>query len=715
MQKLISVFTVALLLVSCLRDETSWNTEVLTPLVKSRLSVENLLNEDQIVANPDSTLKLVYSSDLFSMNTDSFVELPDSSFEFGASLESLDLPNDTVEYTITLGEIIRNSDDPLISAIGAFHGSPSPIGVNRNIALNDQSFDLSMSDLFDELVLDTGNAVIIIDNNFPYAINNLVFNLSNAPQPGGDLIVSSSFTSIPPNSSATRNLPLDDVTILSDLVAEITTLDLNVNIPIFSIIDTNQSITAKIIVKDLKPIRATATWPDQDVIDQRRVIPFRTELNVDLKATTIRDGIISFEIFSSLEDSIFLTYKIPNLTNIITGLPFTIDTVVAPAPPNGFSSLNKTYQMRGFRFDFNGEGYATTTTADDSINTYVTELTAKIQYTGIKKTLSLDDTVFVNAVIDELKPEIAYGFMKNQKVNVGPEVLNFDLFNRVKSGMIDLKDVNFEIEVDNGLGAPALARFNNLKAINSNGIELDLNFNNGNDTMEIAAAVENAPTLSFNSSVEHVVSTRTLNASNSNIDAFAEHFPNQIVYDVAVELNPNSPTYSTADIVNNPPNFVYYEDGIKAKMNIEVPLNFIADSLVLVDTVEFSLQTQSNNLIKSGSFKLIVDNGFPLDASTSIYFLDDNDVIIDSLWNDQLITRASVNASNRVKETTQTVINFDIGEEKMTRITGAAKAFIKAGFHTFSLSDAQKEFYKIYSDYGFDVKLIGDFNYKISN
>ena len=45
----------------------------------------------------------------------------------------------------------------------------------------------------------------------------------------------------------------------------------------------------------------------------------------------------------------------------------------------------------------------------------------------------------------------------------------------------------------------------------------------------------------------------------------------------------------------------------------------------------------------------------------------------------------------------------------------ASKVYIIANFHTFDLSDPEKKYYKIYSNYSFDVKLVGNFSRQFLN
>lgn len=723
MKNLLYLTLVSVVISSCLKDKsTSWETDILTPIVKSNLTVVDLLTADNVIANTDSSLKLVYSTNLFSMNTDSFVKLPDSSFSNGASLQSLELPSDTVEYKITMGDIARSVGGFMGSILLANHGGNinNFFGATEN-SVAGQTIDISMSDLFDELILDSGIADIILINETPFEIKGINFELKNKPQPGGSTILSHTFPAIPAKSSASQNFILKDDTIKSELEGVLD--DIIVTIPGGLIaIDTNEAIIARIIVRDLKPRQATAVWPDQNVIDETNLVPFK-DVDVDFKDATIRNGEIYFKIYSSLRDSIYLTYEVSNVIHPITGMPFIIDTVIKPADSNGFAVMENTYPLDGYHFDFNGYGYLTpgqgiAALSDDTINAYVTHLTAKIQYTGLKKTLSLNDTVYVEAEIRALKPEFARGFLNNRIVSAGPSSVNLDLFNKVVSGQIEIEDVDFEIEIDNGIGASAEARFNRISGTNKNNNQVDLTFTSGNDLMAINSAIYNGE----NKRTTHEISSKKLTSSNSNIDLFVQNLPSKIEYELEVELNSGIVKPTLWDdykqlilFADTPMNFVHYMDDIKAKLNLEVPLSVIADSLVLVDTLDFNLNSGKGNEIESGKFRLIIDNGFPLDAKTSLYFLDDSELIVDSLWSSENIIRAGVNNIGKVNSETRTVIEFDITEEKMDIIKSSSKIYVVAGFHTFELSDTEKTFYKIYSDYSFRVKLVGDFKYQFSN
>lgn len=720
MKKLLLITLTTLLAVACIKDKkTSWNTDVLAPLVKSNLTISDLLNTTDVVENPDSTLKLVYSTELYTITADSIVQFPDTVFEFGASLETLELPNDTITYALTLGQIARAQGGFLGSLILMNHGNSFPIPALNGLSSGD--IEIALGSLFESIVLDSGTAEVIIDNGLPMDIEDVDFMISNAVQHGGALILRDTFPSIPVNTVFTKDIPINGKTVYADLVAKIVELNTPGSGGTPVLIDTNDALIAKIIIKDLKPLEATAVWPEQNVINQTRLVALAPGADYIFKDAVLREGEINFEIYSSLEDSVYLKYTVPNLVHPITGLPFVIDTVAPPAPPNGFSQITASYPMDDYYFRLSGygiedyhspsvdyDGSGTAGDAKDGVNSYVTVLEARIQYSGQLKNISLDDTMYVHASIENLIPEYARGHMGNTTKNVGPDSVSFSLFDNVKSGTIDLEEVNFEIEADNGIGATALTTFNNLWSKNAQGNIVTLTMND--NTMDINKATDSG------SDANHVISTKTFNSSNSNITDFISNLPNKIVFDMKVELNGvDNPSNHPDTIVQNPPNFLYYESGMTANLNMEIPLSFIADSLVLVDTLDFDFNSQGDGDVTNGVFTLLVDNGFPFDATTTLYFLDDSDNLIDSLWKDQTILRANVDGNGKVISTTESEIKFTITPERLDLMKTASKIYVTAGFHTFDAADPTKKHYKIYSNYNFGVKLIGDFDYTLSN
>ncbi|NOR88446.1 MAG: hypothetical protein GQ527_12630 [Bacteroidales bacterium] len=92
-QLLIASFILALLN-SCEKDKAkpSWDVDLLLPLIADTIVVQDVLDERFFVENPDQSISIVFNEELFSMNIDSLVELPDTLFHYGMRLSFMPLP-----------------------------------------------------------------------------------------------------------------------------------------------------------------------------------------------------------------------------------------------------------------------------------------------------------------------------------------------------------------------------------------------------------------------------------------------------------------------------------------------------------------------------------------------------------------------------------------------------------------------------------------------
>ncbi len=64
---------------ACRKSTPTWDTQILAPLVKTSLSINNLVTNTSVKVNPaDSFVTLVYSDSLYSLNMDSLLKIPDT-------------------------------------------------------------------------------------------------------------------------------------------------------------------------------------------------------------------------------------------------------------------------------------------------------------------------------------------------------------------------------------------------------------------------------------------------------------------------------------------------------------------------------------------------------------------------------------------------------------------------------------------------------------
>ncbi|MFH1005292.1 MAG: hypothetical protein V1781_07355 [Bacteroidota bacterium] len=68
---------------SCRKEinQPSWDTNVLSPLIKSTLTINNIIPDSLIHQNPDNSLGIVYHTELYSFSSDTLFDIPDTTLK----------------------------------------------------------------------------------------------------------------------------------------------------------------------------------------------------------------------------------------------------------------------------------------------------------------------------------------------------------------------------------------------------------------------------------------------------------------------------------------------------------------------------------------------------------------------------------------------------------------------------------------------------------
>ena len=74
--------------------ETSWDVDVLIPLIKTTLNISNLIEDSLIQTNTDNSLSIVYENTLFELSLDTLVQIPDTTITDTFFLLPLPFPPD---------------------------------------------------------------------------------------------------------------------------------------------------------------------------------------------------------------------------------------------------------------------------------------------------------------------------------------------------------------------------------------------------------------------------------------------------------------------------------------------------------------------------------------------------------------------------------------------------------------------------------------------
>ncbi|MCH8905291.1 MAG: hypothetical protein IIA45_15440 [Bacteroidetes bacterium] len=659
-------------------EKTSWEVDVLAPLVKTTLSIDNIVADSTLQINADNSISIVYQQTLYDYNLASFIQPYDTTIERTFKIDSLSLAKKSLTFTYSLGDIANNVG-PAGTLIILNNLKMLTILPISGIALSD--IDVSAQDFFETATLKTGFMDIEIKNELPTDVANVRFEFSNKVQ--GNVLIRDTFPLILSGTSMKQTYDLSGKTVEGSLVAKIVNLDVVGTVsPV--LIDTSKALIITLTVYDLTVFKATAIFPAQDLINDKN----HEVLEMDsLKFTRMRikSGFIKTEIYSTAEDTVYFTFALPGA--IKNGQSFKKVVKADPAPPNGTTHVNLFHDFSGYDVDLTGSD-------GSKLNYLYRELSVRIDSTGKTVTLSLQDSFRVIMGIVQLVPDYAVGYFGQDTVNVGPASVDIDVFDAVKSGTIDLENVIMSLEIDNGLGLDGTIEFKNIEAVNTKDAKSKtLTYSGVTMPFPITGATDNPLTSSKNVII--------LDNSNSNSNELISLLPDKFNYELTLTTNPAGYTLN---------NFGYASSNLSTNLNIEIPLSFISDKLKLSTVAKFSLdQIKKPEKLKDGTLRLIVDHGFPLDAYIDLYLLNKSGNIIDSLISPMVIKAASLNGSGKVDTKRQTILVYIISKNKMAKLLQTKQIRFNIEFSTVPANT----YVKIYSDYSSDLKLTGDFNFLI--
>lgn len=673
-----------------------WNTTLLTPLIQSTLDLSSLVNDTLLHSETDSSLKIVYSQDLYGFSpANQTFKIPDTTIKASYSVVNLELADQSIVYPITLGELCYQ----LIQSggVNAFigqaiinaNGSYSPIPSFPPISSGDN--DIDATKFFKTATLKSGFIDMKVENGFPISIDKLVFQIKN--KVSQEIISTQTFLNILPHTSQTKQIDLSGKTVEGQLVATIVDLESSGSGSSSVLIDTSNALIATLQAHDLIVESATAVFPSQNLIDQNDETTYSLSGGAQLNLLKIKSGRMVVTIRSSIADTSKFDYSLPGAKDA-NGKPMSAIAVLPPAPPNGVTVIHRSYDLSGYTLSLKG-------VHGNLYNTFVSHVVARIDSTGREVSLSTSDSVYIDYGLVDIVPDYAEGYLGQQIVTVGPDEQSFDLFKKVKGGTLSLENVTVDLGIENGVGVDGRIILYDLSSVNSS----------KNSTVTLAgSSVVNKPISVSHATNPPLTTSFThiqLNNTNSNIKSLIENLPDKLKYKLDVFINPDGN-------VRNYNDFAYYNSRLNVSLDLSVPLSLITNQLRFADTVDFNLGSTNANgssAIRNGVFNLIAENGFPLKANIQVFLYDDYGALIDSLMATPHEIAAGILDNNcHVSTVTKSMIQIPADDNKMNRICNAKKAVVLAVLNTSGNNNCNS-YIKIYSNYKMAVKLTGKFTY----
>ena len=649
---IISIIT--LLIVSCKPDIESptWTIDVIAPIAKTELQLTDLLQDNNvdIDTSSDESLTLVYSINTIDTNLNDFISEEDLKFDYDDNLlvSSFTKPPIDISYEITLGELI----DGTALQGQLIHGTFVPI---PQFTIAGNTFDIGLIPDFFELEVKSANIQITIINNLPTAIDGFSFGVNNKIFPTTNICFFPSLGVI----------LQDDSVVYNELLLGLITNSLQINTTSFSFlgnsnpttIDTSKGLEVKIKITDILLHRIYGEIEEEILLEEQEDSASLYFDELVIKKVKVDSGkiVININNFSTLDAPVmaeFISSSILQQGNPIAPIILTLNT----------TSTSEEIDISGMEINFIVDG-------DSSFFPF--ELNCYIPPTTINSHISEIDFLEYS-VSAFMKPKYIIADVKHNIIEIATDTFVFDFFSEleIENNNLSVELVKLNIGVVNYLGIDCDFYLDVKSENTTNGT-----FQNYNNTFSIASA-------HFDPNTENAIPIYQDILFNdlSNI----------------VNIQPNEITIGGEILLNSGyNNFIVYDQGITITPSIEVPLSFIAKELVLNDTTN----TEFSDDLDGTSLKMIVDNGYPINTTIELKFLNEYDLVLDNFSDN--IPAGLVNSNGRVVNPTRSIVDLNVNDDILKNVR---KINYVATFETSS----QVVYNKIYSDYKIAVQLIGE-------
>lgn len=657
----------------------SVENQLLVPLVSSTLSIEDVLNDSLRTESADGLVSLAYRSSLYSSSLGSFNPLETREFLRVAKLQSLQLGSQTTIRDVSLGQVAEQS-----GALGAFiisqNGNNSIIPPIPGLTYGPLLVDGSA--VFETVTFDSGYMDVIIQNNFPTGISDIVFEVRN--ESDNSLVGEETFINVAQGGTETRTIDLAGKTVEGMLKGNILNFDIDgsggSNVPI----DTTDKIVVTLLVRDTKVRSATAIFPAQNVIellDTAELVNVQDIRGIEARAAS---GFVDMRVVSTVEDTLFFDYQIPEGKK--DGIPFTLKENIPPAPAGGSIERIYSIDVSGYTFDLTGQPVI------NGYNAFYSELFGRIDSTGKLVNLSLNDSILIFVKLRDFVPEYIRGYLGNIQTDVGPDDAGISIFNGFKSGSLEFEDINLSLGVSNENGVPFQVDVKELVGINS--------ATNASAPIDLAELpnpliIEGAPSIGT-----PWEGTWDITSATEDLNDLINVFPDVLRYEMDVESNPlqDSGDFSQFAIDSNQ---------LNAFIDLEIPLNLKASGLTLTDTIEFNgSNVDSPEEILSGTLYLIGYNGLPLSASVKMTFFDANFKKLTDLSFENRLSAANTNQNGKATSKEKSVLEWDFENSDLDNMLSSTFVIVEASFDTET-----NKAVKIYTTDELELTLSGKFKY----
>jgi len=359
---------------------------------------------------------------------------------------------------------------------------------------------------------------------------------------------------------------------------------------------------------------------------------------VEIHTMLLKSGQLTLNFSTNLAHDVTLTITFPGIT--IGGNPMQqlVQLNYSGTVPHVASA---TFNLSDANVDC--------TVGNTTVNTLVVNIQTNVQGSG--QSISGSENISVSVSTSNMAFANVYGYFGQQSVlNLSDSIL-FNLFqNGTGQGYFEFTNPSLRLIAESSIGLPIRINLSNLRTIIvSSGQEY------------LLTGYPSVFDINFPSFMGGLVQTLIVfnSANTSNISSIISPVPKYLAFGLSAFTNPDGPSANL--------NFLSDTSKMKIKSELELPLEGFAYGFGVRDTVPFNL-TQDIALIEYVMFRLIMDNGFPIELGAQVRFMDENYNVLFSAFNQSttVVEPALVNSEGVVSQRGYKVTDIVLEEDELS-------------------------------------------------
>ena len=394
----------------------------------------------------------------------------------------------------------------------------------------------------------------------------------------------------------------------------------------------------------------------------------------ELDSIHIKSGVFEFDIKSRIDHKIEIEMDIPAL--MLNGVPYNRTVQV-----DENSNNNIIIDVSGYSIDLTKNG-TTHSSFEASFKATITKGPSPNYAGGIDVDLEIKNGYAIKTAFGDAKRQ---DLLALNKTNLDIELFEIDEIGKT----VFLEDALLKIKWVNSFGLPIDIVLNDVIGKNSNGQNFSLDVAN---IPSIDLIITSPSVVGKETNGEIVINNSKTQTGGGKLSL--KDFINENIVEMSID----------AEAFSNPPgvtrpvfkNFINENSALDLEIEAALPLHGRATGYAFKDTFDMDLGDVESDEVEKASIKIFSVNGFPIDFEGAVAFLDSNNNLLFTIDKrpDFFFRAAQVDASGKVIQPTENVIELEIANQDLDKLGSVNKVSVIANFSTTDKGTIPVKFHK---------------------